>query len=101
MDTETTTLKLVPSDLFNETLKSYQSQLSKTPGVSENATRAIANEAVADWLLRCPLEFIGSVGPGRIEFNLNSAPNSLHEEAVGNCAGLSERLEDCAAPADP
>jgi hypothetical protein len=57
LDTETTTLKLVPSDLFNETLKSYQSQLSKTPGVSENATRAIANEAVADWLLRCPLEF--------------------------------------------
>jgi hypothetical protein len=57
LDTETTTLKLVPSDMFNETLKSYHSQLSKTPGLSETATRAIANEAVADWLLRCPLEF--------------------------------------------
>jgi hypothetical protein len=57
LDTETTTLKLVPSDMFHETLKSYQAQLSKTPGLAENATRAIANEAVADWLLRCPLEF--------------------------------------------
>jgi hypothetical protein len=57
LDTETTTLTLVPSAMFNETLKSYHAQLSKTPGLSENATRAIANEAVADWLLRCPLEF--------------------------------------------
>jgi hypothetical protein len=57
LDTETTTLKLVPSDMFNETLKSYHGQLIRTPGLSENATRAIANEAVADWLLRCPLEF--------------------------------------------
>jgi len=57
LDTETTTMKLVPSDMFNATLDSYRSQLSKTPGLSENATRAIANEAVADWLLRCPLEF--------------------------------------------
>lgn len=57
LDTETTTLKLVPSDMFHETLKSYQAQLSKTPGLTENAARAIANEAVADWLLRCPLEF--------------------------------------------
>jgi hypothetical protein len=57
LDTETITLKLVPSDMFNETLKSYGAQLSKTPGLSETATRTIANEAVADWLLRCPLEF--------------------------------------------
>jgi hypothetical protein len=57
LDTETTTLTLVPSEMFHETLKSYQGQLSTTPGLSESATRAIANEAVADWLLRCPLEF--------------------------------------------
>lgn len=57
LDTETTTLKLVPSDIFNATLASYHAQLSKTPGLSENAIRTIANEAVADWLLRCPLEF--------------------------------------------
>ena len=54
---ETVTLDLVPSKFFQETLNSYQKQLSFTPGLSQRATRVLANEAVADWLLRCPLEF--------------------------------------------
>jgi hypothetical protein len=56
LDTETTTSNQVPSNVFNETLQSYQAQLSKTPGLSERTMRSIANEAIADWLLRCPLE---------------------------------------------
>ncbi len=57
LDTETVTLDLVPSKFFQETLESYQKQLSFTPGLSQRATRVLAGEAVADWLLRCPLEF--------------------------------------------
>jgi len=57
LDTETVTLNLVPTQFFQETLESYQKQLSSTPGLSQRATHILANEAVADWLLRCPLEF--------------------------------------------
>jgi hypothetical protein len=57
LDTETVTLDLVPAKFFKETLESYQKQLNSTPGLSQRATHILANEAVADWLLRCPLEF--------------------------------------------
>jgi hypothetical protein len=57
LDTETVTLDLVPSKFFQETLDNYRKQLSSTPGLSQRATHILAQEAVADWLLRCPLEF--------------------------------------------
>jgi hypothetical protein len=57
LDTETVALDLVPSKFFQATLENYQTQLSSTPGLSQRAIRTLAKEAVADWLLRCPLEF--------------------------------------------
>jgi hypothetical protein len=57
LDTETVTLNIVPSQFFQDTLESYQKQLSTTPGLSQRTTHILAREAVSDWLLRCPLEF--------------------------------------------
>jgi len=57
LETETVLAQTVPAQIFKDTLKSFKVQLSKTPGLSERATTAIANEAVADWVMRCPLEF--------------------------------------------
>jgi hypothetical protein len=57
LDTETVTHSSVPADFFDETLKSFEAQLISTPGLTSRAAVALANEAVADWLLRCPLDF--------------------------------------------
>lgn len=57
LDTETVIVQLVPAGIFRETLDSYKKQLESTPGLSQRAAQILANEAVADWLLRCPLEF--------------------------------------------
>jgi len=62
LDTETVTHSVVPADFFDQTLKSFQAQLSATPGLTTRAAAALANEAVADWLLRCPLDFEDSNG---------------------------------------
>jgi hypothetical protein len=57
LETETALAQSVPAEIFEDTLKSFKGQLAKTPGLSERATTVIANEAVADWVMRCPLEF--------------------------------------------
>lgn len=57
LDTETVTHSSVPADFFEETLKGFEAQLISTPGLTSRAAVALANEAVADWLLRCPLDF--------------------------------------------
>ena len=57
LDTETVTHSTVPATFFDETLQSLREQLISTPGLSPRAAAALANEAVADWVLRCPLDF--------------------------------------------
>jgi hypothetical protein len=57
LDTETVTRNTVPSEYFDQTLQSFQAQLNATPGLTAQAATVLANEAVADWFLRCPLDF--------------------------------------------
>jgi len=57
LDTETLTNNSIPSAFFDETLQSFQAQLTSTPGLTQRSAVALAHEAVADWLLRCPLDF--------------------------------------------
>lgn len=59
LDTETLTHDSVPSAFFDHTLESFQAQLTLTPGLSRRSAMVLANEAVADWLMRCPLDFEG------------------------------------------
>lgn len=57
LDTETVTRSTVPAEFFNQTLKGFESQLSSTPGLTPRAAKILAQEAMADWLMRCPLDF--------------------------------------------
>ena len=57
LDAECVTNTSVPGEFFNATLAGYKSQLRDVSGISPNAADLLAREAVADWLLRCPLEF--------------------------------------------
>lgn len=57
LETECATNTSVPGDFFNATLTGYKTQLKSIPGISPYAADLLAREAVADWLLRCPLEF--------------------------------------------
>lgn len=57
LDTETLTHNAVPSDFFETTLHGFESQLASTPALSPRVAKILADEALADWLLRCPLDF--------------------------------------------
>lgn len=57
LETECATNTSVPGDFFNATLGGYKTQLRGVSGISPHAADLLAREAVADWLLRCPLEF--------------------------------------------
>jgi hypothetical protein len=57
LDTETLTCNTVPAGFFDQTLQDFQARLIATPGLTARAAGALANEAIADWLLRCPLDF--------------------------------------------
>jgi hypothetical protein len=57
LDSECLTNTSVPGEFFNATLTGYKSQLKSVRGISPHAANLLAREAVADWLLRCPLEF--------------------------------------------
>jgi len=57
LDTETLTNCSVPSAFFDQTLQTFNSQLSSTPGLTSRAAKILADEAMADWILRCPLDF--------------------------------------------
>jgi hypothetical protein len=47
----------VPARFFNDVLAEYRTNLGDIAGVASTAIDALAREAVADWLLRCPMEF--------------------------------------------
>ena len=57
LDTETVTLDLVPSRFFRRLWRATRSSSVLPRVFRRRATRVLAGEAVADWLLRCPLEF--------------------------------------------
>jgi len=57
LEAECVTNTSVPGEFFNATLAGYKSQLRSVSGISPHAADLLAREAVADWLLRCPLEF--------------------------------------------
>lgn len=47
-----------PADIFNEALNSYMDSVVKEAYMlSEQTAESLAYEAVADWMLRCPLDF--------------------------------------------
>ena len=57
LETASVTNILVPGKFFDTTLKQYQAELRDVSGISPHVADILAREAVADWLLRCPLEF--------------------------------------------
>lgn len=57
LEAETYVTTKVPAEFFRQTLEEYRSELSGVPGISGRVADTLAREAVADWLLRCPMEF--------------------------------------------
>ena len=57
LETASVTNTLVPGRFFDTTLSQYKAELRGVSGISPHAADILAREAVADWLLRCPLEF--------------------------------------------
>ena len=57
LESECVTNTSVPGEFFNAMLAGYKSELRGVSGISPHAADLLAREAVADWLLRCPLEF--------------------------------------------
>ena len=48
---------MVPSEFFKATLDEYKMNLQSIPGISVRVASILAHEAVADWILRCPMDF--------------------------------------------
>lgn len=57
LETESFVTQRVPSQFFESTLEQYRQEISKVPGIGLSAADTIAREAVADWLLRCSMDF--------------------------------------------
>lgn len=57
LETETYTTTKVPAEFLEATLQQYRSELIGVPGISPRVAESLAHEAVADWLLRCPMDF--------------------------------------------
>ena len=57
LETETYTTTKVPAEFLEATLQQYRSELIEVPGISPRVAESLAHEAVADWLLRCPMDF--------------------------------------------
>ena len=57
LEAESFSTNKVPSEFFESTLQRYRSELQDIPGISPRTAATLANEAVADWLFRCPMDF--------------------------------------------
>jgi hypothetical protein len=57
LEAESFSTSKVPSEFFESTLQRYRSELADIPGISLRTAATLANEAVADWLFRCPMDF--------------------------------------------
>jgi hypothetical protein len=57
LETESFVTNRVPAEFFERTLEQYREEISRVPGIGPSAADTIAREAVADWLLRCPMDF--------------------------------------------
>jgi hypothetical protein len=57
LEAESFSTNKVPSEFFESTLRQYRSELVNIPGISPRIAATLANEAVADWLFRCPMDF--------------------------------------------
>jgi hypothetical protein len=57
LETESFATTKVPAEFFNATLQDYRAELRTVPGISSRVADTLAREAVADWLLTCPMDF--------------------------------------------
>lgn len=57
LEAETYSTIKVPAEFLEHTLQQYRSELLDVPGISPRVADSLAREAVADWLLRCPMDF--------------------------------------------
>ena len=57
LEVETYSTTQVPADFLKSTLQEYRSELLGVSGISPRVAGSLANEAVSDWLLRCPMDF--------------------------------------------
>jgi hypothetical protein len=46
-----------PNELIRQTIKTFKEELLKLDVMSDHMAETLAHEAVADWLMRCPLDF--------------------------------------------
>jgi hypothetical protein len=57
LEAETYITTKVPAEFLEHTLQEYRSELLEVPGISPRVAATLAQEAVSDWLLRCPMDF--------------------------------------------
>lgn len=61
LSTESLTTSALPPEHLKETLKSLESDIdAKLQGLDRFTVKQLVQEAIADWLLRCPLDFPNS-----------------------------------------
>lgn len=57
LETDSLINMAAPSQQLNETLNKYKNELQQISGLEMQQIEFLVYEAIADWLLRCPLEF--------------------------------------------
>lgn len=48
-----------PSEQLVDAISRYKTDLAQIPGISNQIIDILAFEAISDWLMRCPLDFVG------------------------------------------